>query len=165
MTGRPVPMRWWHIAPATALDAELFGRTAWSAETFWAELARPETHCYAVLLGPERDGDPELLGYAGLRVVDGTADVQTVAVAPAAQGRGRGAVLLDWLLEQARRRAAREVMLEVAAQNTAAQSLYRQAGFEQIALRRGYYGPGQDALIMRRALLHDHGGGVARSKM
>jgi len=84
-------------------------------------------------------------------VVDGEADVQTVAVAPAAQGRGVGARLLGALLERAVEQGARRVTLEVRADNAVAIALYRRHGFARVAVRRGYYQPeGADAWIMQR---------------
>lgn len=150
---RLVPMRWWHIEQAAALEVQLFGDAAWSAETFWSELARPETRCYTVALddrAEERAEDQRVSGYAGLMVVGTQADVQTVAVAPSAGGRGLGGRLLRRMLDQARDAGARTVMLEVRADNDRALNLYERNGFERIARRSGYYGPGRDALILRR---------------
>ena len=76
--------------------------------------------------------------------------MQTLAVAPAAQGQGLGRRLLDALVAEARRRDAGEVLLEVRAENAAALALYTAAGFERIGVRRGYYQPGgTDALVLR----------------
>lgn len=150
MTGEVLlrPMRWWDVEPAHALETQLFP-DSWSVETFWSELAHvPETRHYLVA---ERDG--ALVGYAGLVVVAHQADVQTLAVAPAEQGRGLGRRLLDALLDEARRRDAHDVLLEVRAENAAAQALYARAGFERVGVRRGYYQPGgTDALVLRRRL-------------
>lgn len=140
------PLRWWHIEAAAGLEAETFGDTAWSAETFWSELARPETRCYTGVL----DAADRLVGYAGLMVTGAGADVQTLAVAAAARGRGLGARLLRHLLAAADERGARTVLLEVRRDNGPALALYARHGFEQIARRSSYYGPGQDAVIMRR---------------
>lgn len=141
-------MRWWDIEPVHELEAELFP-DPWSVETFWSELAHvPESRHYLVA---EDAGAETLLGYAGLVVVGHQADVQTLAVAPSAQGRGLGRRLLDALIAEAARRGAREVLLDVRADNVAAQALYAGAGFERIAIRRGYYRPGgTDALVLRR---------------
>ena len=152
-----VPLRWWHVEAAAALETELFAATAWSAETIWSELARPETRCYTAAL----DADERLVGYAGLLVTGAEADVQTVAVAPSVQGAGLGSRLLRRLLDQAAERGARTVLLEMAADNEAARALYARSGFEQIARRSGYYGPGADAVIMRRVIVGQppgHGG-------
>ena len=79
--------------------------------------------------------------------------MQTIAVAPTAQGQGLGRRLLDALLDEGRRREATEVLLEVRADNEAAQALYRRAGFDRIGLRRAYYQPGGiDALVLRLKL-------------
>lgn len=140
------PMRWWDVASLVTIESELFGDTAWSAGQFWSELAHvPDTRRYVVA----RDDDGVLLGYAGVYVMKPTADVQTIAVAKQAQRRGVGGALLDALLLAAREYGCTEMMLEVRAGNASAIELYRARGFEQLAVRRGYYGPGEDALIMR----------------
>jgi ribosomal-protein-alanine N-acetyltransferase len=142
------PMRWWDIEAAHHIETALFP-DPWSVETFWSELAHvPETRHYLVA---ERDG--QLVGYAGLVAVGRQSDVQTLAVAADVQGQGVGRLLLDALLADARRRDVGEVLLEVRAENMAAQALYAAAGFERIAVRRGYYQPGgTDALVLRLKL-------------
>lgn len=124
----------------------------WSAQTFWSELAGvPDTRHYLVA---EQDG--ALAGYAGLFVAGNRADVQTVGVARAHQGRGVGAVLLQALFDEAIRRRTTEVLLEVRIDNEAAQRLYARFGFERIGVRRGYYQPGNvDGVVMRRRLSAD----------
>jgi ribosomal-protein-alanine N-acetyltransferase len=140
--------RWWDVEAAHALETQLFP-DSWSVETFWSELAHvPETRHY--LVAEDRGA---LVGYAGLAVVGHQADVQTIAVAPDAQGQGLGRLLLDALLVEGRRREATEVLLEVRADNEAAHALYQRAGFQRIGLRRGYYQPGGiDALVLRLKL-------------
>ena len=141
-------MRWWDVAPALELERVLFPDDAWSAETFWAELAGvPETRHYVVAV----DGD-QLVGYAGLFAAGHhQSDVQTVAVAPDRQGQGLGDRLLRALLAEAERRGCTETLLEVRADTEAAQRLYARHGFERLGVRRGYYQPGRvDALVLRR---------------
>jgi [ribosomal protein S18]-alanine N-acetyltransferase len=146
------PMHWWDVERVHLLETELFP-DPWSVETFWSELAHvPESRHYLVA---ERDG--AIVGYAGLVVSSHQADVQTLGTAPAEQGQGVGRRLLDALLVEARRRDATEVLLEVRAENTAAQALYARAGFERIGVRRGYYRPGgTDALVLRKKLSGAH---------
>lgn len=152
-------MRWWQIDAAAQLERDLFGGTAWSAETFWSELARPETRWYVSATEDQGIGGQRLLGYAGLMVNDRQGDVQTVAVAPSARGRGLGARLLGDLLGEAARRRARSVLLEVDSANEPAIALYRRFGFERISVRRGYYAPqGGDAWVMRRPVPSTSGG-------
>jgi len=124
------PMRWWDVEPALPLEAELFGAEAWSAETWWAELAAPGRH-YLVA----RDDGGALVGYAGVFVNGADADVMTIAVSPAAQGHGYGGVLMRALLELAADHGAQQVLLEVRADNVPAQRLYERHGFKRIAVR------------------------------
>jgi ribosomal-protein-alanine N-acetyltransferase len=141
-------MTWRDIPALAALEPVLFADDAWSEQTWWAELAGRPRRSYVV---GERDG--AVVGYAGVDSGGEVADVMTVAVAPTAQGQGLGRVLLDWIIAQSRRGGAQYLMLEVRADNLAAQRLYAQAGFAMLTVRRRYYQPGDvDALIMRLPL-------------
>lgn len=151
MTYRLRPMLEPDVDRVVQVEAELFaGDPPWTAEQFRSELAEvPGTRWYTVA----EDESGELAGYAGLRVVDGTADVQTIAVVPAHQRRGLGTTLLGALIDEAFRRRATQMLLEVRADNKSAQALYRRHGFERIARRRGYFGAGRiDGLVLRRWL-------------
>jgi [ribosomal protein S18]-alanine N-acetyltransferase len=141
-------MTWRDIPALTALEPELFADDAWSEHTWWAELAGRPRRSYVV---GEQAG--AVVGYAGVDRGGEVADVMTIAVAPAAQGRGLGTVLTNWLIDEARRGGAEHLMLEVRADNVAAQRLYSKAGFAMLTVRRKYYQPGDvDALIMRLRL-------------
>jgi ribosomal-protein-alanine N-acetyltransferase len=152
------PMRWWDVEPVEALERALFAQDPWSQAGFWSELAGvPATRYYVVAERPAPLGDdegepPVLVGYAGLLAVGPEADVQTVGVAPAAQGHGLGRLLVEDLLAEARRRGCGRVMLEVRADNAPALALYADLGFGQVGVRRGYYGPGADARVMQLPL-------------
>ena len=144
-------MRWWDVEAVQALDAQLFGPAAWTPAMFWSELAAGPTRWYVVAESIGPDGAGGLAGYAGLLVPGPEADVQTIAVAPSAQGRGVGTRLLRALTERAVRSGARSLLLEVRADNARAIALYEREGFERISVRRRYYQPGDvDAWIMRR---------------
>ena len=140
------PMRWWDIAAAAELERALFAADPWTEAGFWSELAGvPETRYYVVA-----EDCGALVGYAGLLVVAGEADVQTVAVDGSRQGAGVGRALVEELLAEAGRRGCTQVMLEVREDNEVARALYASLGFTGVGRRRGYYGPGADALLMRR---------------
>jgi len=138
-------MTWRDIPALTALEPALFADDAWSEQTWWAELAGRPRRSYVVA---EQGG--VVVGYAGVDRHGEVADVMTIAVAPAAQGQGLGALLMDWLIDAARCGGAEHLMLEVRADNTAAQRLYFKRGFAMLTVRRRYYQPGDvDAHIMR----------------
>jgi ribosomal-protein-alanine N-acetyltransferase len=129
------------------LDAALFGEEAWSREMLTGELSQqPASRHY--LVAEEAGG---LSGYAGLLAAGGQSDVLTIAVAISRWGHGIASALLAALLAEARRRGCTEMFLEVRADNTRAQRLYKWWGFAEIGVRRGYYQPSNtDAIVMRR---------------
>ncbi|HTY70792.1 MAG TPA: ribosomal protein S18-alanine N-acetyltransferase [Actinomycetes bacterium] len=142
------PMRWWDVEELAALEEEAFPDLPWSAAAFWSELAGvPLTRWYVVA---EEDGG--IAGYAGLFATGPEADVQTVAVRPDRRGSGLADRLVTALLEEAGRRGAARVLLEVRDDNTPALRLYERHGFAAVGRRRGYYGPGRDAVVMARRL-------------
>jgi ribosomal protein S18 acetylase RimI-like enzyme len=57
---------------------------------------------------------------------------------------------MEAALDEARRRGAAQVLLEVRASNEMAQSLYKSLGFRFAGRRRDYYrSPQEDALVMK----------------
>ena len=77
-------------------------------------------------------------------------------IPPARRRAGLARRLLAEGLAEARRRGARRMTLEVAADNVGAQALYREFGFLEAGRRRNYYrkadGGGLDALLLVRPL-------------
>jgi ribosomal-protein-alanine acetyltransferase len=129
-----------------ALERASFPTDAWSEAMMREELSSP--HGWYVVV--EEAG--RLVGYAGLRAVRGAtdADVQTIAIAEGARGRGRGRALLTTLLEEAARRRVHDLFLEVRADNPVAQALYASEGFVEVGRRPRYYQPDDvDAIVMR----------------
>lgn len=138
------------LAAIMAIETAMFETDAWSPATMAAEISGP--HGY-YLVAVADDGGID--AYAGLLAPEGTgqADIQTIAVVERARRQGLGRTLMLAVLNEARRRGATEVFLEVRADNPGAQALYRQLGFAEIAVRPNYYQPdGVDAVIMRLAV-------------
>lgn len=133
-----------------AIEETVFVGDAWSRQNMRAELVGP--HGYYLVAQPP--GEDRIEAYAGLFAPQGspTGDIQTIAVAPHSRRQGLGRVLMLQLLNEARRRGAREVFLDVRHDNESAQSLYRSLGFEAISRRKGYYQGGVDAIVMRVTL-------------
>ena len=141
------------IRPATlddldaimTLERASFLADAWSESMMREELASPHTH-YVVLV------ESGVRGYAGLRApkASSDADIQTIALAETARGRGQGRLLLRTLLAEAVDRGVREVFLDVRDDNDVAQRLYASEGFVAIGRRPKYYAAeGVDAIVMR----------------
>lgn len=129
-------------AQMAALHARCFdGPERWSEAAFSRALADPGAIC------SHRDGGFVL----GRHVLD-EAELLTIAVPVGLRGSGIGAKLLAEFEEEARRKGALKAFLEVASDNAAARALYLRAGWRQTGLRRNYYGPGRDGLILSRDL-------------
>ena len=142
------PMTAADLTEVHRLETALFPVDAWPLQMFRDELAHADTRAYYVA----EDGDGRIIGYAGLMCVLPIADVQTIAVVPEREGAGVGSRLLTLLIEEARRRGAADVLLEVRRDNPRAQRLYQWFGFRQIHVRPRYYRDGVDALIMQLPL-------------
>ena len=134
------------LGPVEQLEAELFGIGKWTHGMFLSELGAPLRH-YRVA---ERDG--QILGYAGIALGE-TSQVMTIGVHPDRRREGIGRLLLADLLNAAREAGAREVILEVRVDAEAPQAMYRNFGFDPIAVRKNYYqSEGVDALVMQKQL-------------
>jgi ribosomal-protein-alanine N-acetyltransferase len=128
------------------IEQVAFAGESWSDVIVRQELAGPGRH-YVVA---ERDG--AVVGYAGAFLGD-DADILTVGVLPAHRRSGIGRILILDLIEAARQARVRAILLEVREDNQPAIGLYASLGFESIAVRRHYYGPGRHATVMRLALV------------
>lgn len=82
--------------------------------------------------------DDVIVGYGVISVAAGEAHIMNISVSPYFQRQGAGRKMLQHLIEYARPRAEK-VFLEVRPSNYGAINLYRQMGFRQIGVRKGYY--------------------------
>ena len=122
----------------------------WSRAFFEKELATPFARL--VVVEEEAVPRPHVVGYACRWRVTDEVHLLNVAVHPERRGLGYGRALVARVVDEARAAAARVVFLEVRAGNVVARRLYRQLGFKDLGVRRGYYGPGQDAIVMELRL-------------
>ena len=116
----------------------------WSPAVFNSELALRKGRLYRAAW----DGQ-DMAGYIGFLIVDDEAHMTTIATAPAYQRRGVAITMIVDALHTLREGGVKHISLEVAANNTPAQSLYRRFGFAPVGVRKNYYPvTGQDALVM-----------------
>ncbi len=83
--------------------------------------------------------DGVVAAYAVMSVAANEAHLLNLCVAPEYQGRGYGRVMLEHMLDAARRLHAGTCFLEVRRSNRKAIRLYHAAGFNQIGIRKDYY--------------------------
>ncbi|GAB2968767.1 ribosomal protein S18-alanine N-acetyltransferase [Nocardioides montaniterrae] len=139
------------LAAVAAAEAASFPEDAWT-ENLLAQGVAGElpTVSYWLL---EEDG--RLLGHAVVSVAGEDAELQRIAIAAGERRRGLGRRLLDGCVTEARERGAERMTLEVREDNVAAQALYLEAGFTEIARRPRYYRDGSTAVVMQRSVRMD----------
>jgi ribosomal-protein-alanine N-acetyltransferase len=144
-TPSSAPGRICRLGPEDGGDCLLLDRLAlgglWSAEQWDRELSEARRP----VLG-WRQGNL-LLALASSWLVLDELQITAVAVHPEHRRRGLARQLLEALLLLGREAGAERATLEVAHTNAAAQALYAGLGFKAIAVRRGYYRNGDDALV------------------
>jgi len=100
--------------------------------------------------------DDSVIGYGVMSVATGEAHILNLSIQPDMQGQGLGRRLLQRLLTLARQHGADTAFLEVRSSNQAALHLYRDLGFNEVGLRRGYYpsrNGREDAVVFALSLL------------
>lgn len=123
----------------------------WTSALFLQELRIPFSRILVIKPGEGRaDGNEALIaGYLCRWLVADEVHILNVAVHPDHRRHGIGLLLMREALREARAHAAEAVTLEVRRTNASARRLYDSLGFEEVGVRRNYYGRGEDALIMR----------------
>ena len=129
-------------------EKELFPYSPWSSSQFKEEFAgMPTTRFMSVA----EDGNT-IVGYCGvfLPAPGVEADVLTVGVLPSHRRQGIAREFMRQIEEWAKAHQATAMMLEVEISNESAIKLYESLGYMKISVRMDYYGPGQDAHVMRK---------------
>jgi ribosomal-protein-alanine N-acetyltransferase len=123
---QPADLQW-----IAALERELYA-FPWSQGNFRDSLMAGYD-CWVV-----SDGD-EVVGYAILMIALDEAHLLNLAVAASRHRRGIGREFLAHMIEVGRAKGVEVIYLEVRPSNVVARHLYRTLGFQQIAIRPGYY--------------------------
>ena len=107
-------------------------------------------HSAWVLLHNEK-----IIGYALMMMVLDEAHLLNLSISKPYQKQGLGRLLLEHMISIAQALNAANMFLEVRASNISAIALYENIGFNEMAVRRGYY-PAQhgreDAILMGLAI-------------
>lgn len=140
---------------------------AWVTEDI-AEIARLEEECFAqdpwtqrmladsylsdAFFGSLLEEGDGITAYGGMHVAGDEAEIELIATIEMYRRCGRGGKILDDLLEEAARRGAKNVFLEVRVSNVPAMRLYLKKGFKGLYARSRYYSNGEDAIVMKKEL-------------
>lgn len=120
--------------------------TPWSADAIAQELTSNHLAHYIVA---ELEG--RVVGYMGLWQILDEGHITNVAVRPEHRGKHIASTILAVMLEIGAQLGIVRYTLEVRSSNEPAKALYRNFGFKEAGLRKGYYEDnGEDAVIMWR---------------
>ncbi|HEX6929996.1 MAG TPA: ribosomal protein S18-alanine N-acetyltransferase, partial [Gammaproteobacteria bacterium] len=136
------------LDPLDAIERRCFDSDRLSRRSF----RRMITQAHADLLVHETGGTVE--GYALVLYHKCThlARLYSIAVDPAARGRGLGRQLLQAAEDAALARGCVTLRLEIRSDNLSAANLYHDAGYRQFGTYRDYYEDHADALRMQKSL-------------
>jgi ribosomal-protein-alanine N-acetyltransferase len=132
-------------AAIAALHGKSFQR-GWSDDEVEGLLAERNVIAHRALNGKK------FAGFIMSRLAADEAEILSVAVDRAYQGRGLGKRLLMLHLGRLAGYGTRAVFLEVGEKNDPAKNLYLRAGFREVSRRPNYYG-NATALVLRRDLV------------
>ena len=129
-------------------EKELFPYSPWSTSQFKEEFAGIPTTRYMSVA----ESGNKVVGYCGvfLPAPGVEADILTVAVLPDFRRQGIAREFMRQIEQWSKERGASAMMLEVEQSNSAAIELYKSLGYMKISVRMDYYGPDQDAFVMRK---------------
>lgn len=118
---------------------------AWTRNQVSSALMLSNTHATLIAADGEDLRDPtEAEGFAIVRAAPGEEEILLIAVNPPVRRKGLGARLIASLAEEARRRGAERLFLEMR-ENNPARTLYEAQGFVPIGRRKNYYSLGDGA--------------------
>lgn len=101
----------------------------------------------------EISSDDELIGYIIFHVSDDFTDIYKIFVRDGDKRKGYATLLLDKVVDIAKRYNSKKIMVEVRSKNNSAIEFYIKNGFNRISERNNYYkNPSDDALIFERRI-------------
>lgn len=119
---------------------------AWSEKAICGEINEKTAYCISAY------ENGTLAGYAFLRVLPPESEITKIAVAPEKRGRGTADILMHCLFDEAEKRGADTVFLEVREDNVPARRLYEKHGFCAYSVRKKYYDGTCDAVLYKKEM-------------
>jgi ribosomal-protein-alanine N-acetyltransferase len=134
------------------IAASLKEAPRWPRSAYLAALDPEAVPCRIALVA-EEPSSGAVAGFAVASLLQPHAELETIAVAPAAQRQGLARQLFAALSAELETAQIADVLLEVRASNHAALGLYRSLGFVELGRRTRYYhDPVEDAVLMSLGL-------------
>ena len=129
------------------VERESYG-DPWSRNSILSEILNKNS--YFVVLKQKST----LLGYACMKVNLDSAEIFKVTTKPSFRNMGIAGLLLENLVDFAKKKEVKNILLEVRESNLLAIELYKNFGFEKIFVRKNFYSsPLEDALTMQKNIV------------
>lgn len=109
-------------------------------------LENPFTKYYIYIKGNE------IFGFINYDILYERAELIYIEVLEEKQDMGIGSILLEYMIEDCRKREIENITLEVNIENKKAIHLYEKFGFYKVAIRKAYY-QGIDGILMEKELI------------
>ena len=133
-----------HCEILAELEKLCFSRP-WSQKAIEDEVNNPNAFFVTAV------DEEKILGYGGMHCTHQESYIDNIAVFGHQRKKGVGTAIVKALVQEAQRRGAEYISLEVRPSNRPAVGLYTKLGFMEEGRRRNFYSdPTEDALILTR---------------
>lgn len=128
------------------IEKELY-KVPWNEKQFRYELEENEFSYLFVL-----EHNNVIVGYYGFWVMFEDSDITKVSIRKEFQGMKLSNILMEDCFVRVEALGCDRINLEVRVDNFRAINLYKKHGFEEVIVRKDYYGKGEDALILNKVI-------------
>ena len=128
------------------IEKDLY-KTPWNEKQYRYELEENE-FSYVFIL----EHDNVIVGYYGFWVMFEECDITKVSITKEFQGMKLSNILMEDCFGRVKALGCNKINLEVRTTNERAINLYKKHGFEDVIIRKNYYGKNEDALILSKVL-------------
>lgn len=131
------------IEAIVAIDQAVL-KTNWHEKLYLESMVLKDTSFWVL----EHEG--QCIGFNLYRDIGGDFEILQIALDPQYHQQGLGSLLMDHMLEKASHQKVKAIFLEVHEANTSALQFYTKFGFHKIHIRKNYYGPQEDGIVMKK---------------
>ena len=128
------------------IEKDLY-KAPWNEKQYRYELEENE-FSYVFIL----EHDNVIVGYYGFWVMFEECDITKVSIRKEFQGMKLSNILMEDCFSRVKALGCNKINLEVRTTNERAINLYKKHGFEDVIIRKNYYGKNEDALILSKVL-------------
>ena len=122
-------------------------KVPWNEKQFKYELEENEFSYLFIL-----EHDEVIIGYYGFWVMFEDCDITKVSIRKEFQGMKLSNILMEDCFKRVSDLGCLKINLEVRTDNIKAINLYRKHGFEDVIVRKNYYGKNEDALVLSKVI-------------